>query len=280
MSARLPTSVTSPRRLVPPWAWRWPAPALAAWACAWLAWACARRLGAPSDVAALAGVLAGTVLAWPCEGAWRRLMAAAGFPLSLALLSWRDTASGWPAWTWALLALPLLAAYPVRAWRDAPFFPTPADALQRLAAAMPAPGRVLDAGCGLGHGLHALHRLWPQAQLDGVEWSPLLARAAAWRCPWARVQRGDMWAAPWGAYDCVYLFQRPESMPRAWAKATAEMAAGSFVVSLEFPVPGLRPWAAVDADGRPGRRPVWVYRVGEAALSPRAPRSTTSRPRR
>lgn len=280
MSARLPSSVTAPRRVPGPWSWPWPAPALAAWSCAWLAWWAAGALGAPAGGAALLGVLAGGALAVPCAGAWRRLIAAAGFPLSLALLAWRDAAPGWPAWGWALLVLPLLVAYPLRAWRDAPFFPTPADALRRLAAAMPAPGRVLDAGCGLGHGLQALRRVWPQAQLDGVEWSPLLARAAGWRCPWARVRRSDMWAANWGAYDCVYLFQRPESMARAWSKASAEMAAGAFVVSLEFPVPGLRPWAAVDADGTPGRRPVWVYRVGEAALSPRAPRSTTLRPRR
>ena len=36
----------------------------------------------------------------------------------------------------------------------------------------------------------------------------------------------------------VYLFQRPESMERAFAKATHELAPGCWLVSLEFAVPG------------------------------------------
>ena len=50
-------------------------------------------------------------------------------------------------------------------------------------------GLLLDAGCGLGHGLQALRMLWPQAELHGVEWSPLLAWAAAWRHRRARRRR-------------------------------------------------------------------------------------------
>jgi hypothetical protein len=33
-----------------------------------------------------------------------------------------------------------------------------------------------------------------------------------------------MWRADWSGYQLVYLFQRPESMARAWAKGCAEMA--------------------------------------------------------
>ena len=44
------------------------------------------------------------------------------------------------------------------------------------------------------------------------------------RCPWARVAQGDLWRADWSGYQLVYLFQRPESMARAWAKGCAEMA--------------------------------------------------------
>ena len=55
-------------------------------------------------------------------------------------------------------------------------FPTPTGALDGLAQVLPLPAgaRVLDAGCGLGHGLRALHRAWPQALLHGVEWSWVL----------------------------------------------------------------------------------------------------------
>ena len=155
----------------------------------------------------------------------------------------------------------LLAAYPLHAWRDAPLFPTPIDGLQGLAQAVPlATGaRVMDAGCGLGHGLVALRGAYPQACVEGVEFSRLLWAAAALRCPWARVRHGDMWAAGWSGLDLVYLFQRPESMARAWAKADAEMATGSWLVSLDFAVPDVAPTQVLQ---RPGAQPVWIYKVG------------------
>lgn len=129
--------------------------------------------------------------------------------------------------------------------------------------------RVLDAGCGLGHGLRALRRAYPQAQWHGTEWSWPLALLCRLRCPWARVRRGDIWAEPWGGYQLVYLFQRPESMERAAAKAGAEMAAGSWLVSLGFPVPGAEPAALLPPTAG---HPVWVYRLPLAAQAPMAKR--------
>lgn len=141
--------------------------------------------------------------------------------------------------------------------------------LADLAGACPLHGaapRILDAGCGMGDALRELHQAYPHADLEGVEWSWLWRAVAAWRCRSARVRRGDMWADDWSAFDLVYLFQRPETMPRALAKARAEMRPGSWLVSLEF--------AAVDEAGRiwpadahftqEGGRPVWVYRMGSA----------------
>ena len=235
----------------------WPLPALLAWAGGWAACVAAVAAGAAPGWALLAGVAASGALAWPCRGGWRRGLAAGGFPLSAAALG---TASAWPAWVWLILLLPLLLLYPLRAWRDAPFFPTPVSALDGLHAVVgsPTPLRVLDAGCGLGHGLIALRRSWPDAQLRGVEWSTLLRFMAAVRCPWAQVRRGDMWAGDWSGLDLVYLFQRPESMARAWGKAVAEMRPGAWLVSLEFAVPGVVPVACLQG---PARRPVWVYRL-------------------
>jgi SAM-dependent methyltransferase len=202
-------------------------------------------------------------LACTCRGRWRQAIAGLGFPLSALALG---VAGPMPPWVWLLLLLPVLAVYPLRAWRDAPWFPTPADALAGLDAVVGPRQRVLDAGCGLGHGLVTLQRLWPTAELHGVEWSPLLAAATAlrmrWRGPGARVRRGDMWAGSWAGFDLVYLFQRPESMARAHAKAVAEMAPQAWLVSLEFAVPGQRPVACLQG---PGRRPVWVYRPVPAA---------------
>ena len=215
----------------------------------------ARAAVLPAAWAFAAAAAAGALLSWAVAGRLRRLIAAGGFPLSALALG---AAATLPPWAWLLLLLPLLLAYPLRAWSDAPFFPTPADALRGLDAAVGTPGCVLDAGCGLGHGLAALRSVWPQAALHGLEWSWPLAALAAVRCRYARVRRGDMWAASWSDYDLVYLFQRPESMARAFDKATQEMRAGGWLVSLEFAVPGQPASACLQG---PGRRSVWVYRL-------------------
>lgn len=259
--------------LILPARWPWPLPALAAWGLSWLVWMLLQREGAPPAIGLL--LATGTGLAWSlaCTGLARRLWVAGGFPLSAWALG---AAAAWPAWAWLLLLLPLLLAYPLRAWRDAPFFPTPARALQGLDTVVGTPAHVLDAGCGLGHGLQALRGLWPQASLHGVEWSPLLALATRWRCRWAQVTRGDLWVQPWQGFDLVYAFQRPESMPRLWAKALAELPPGGWLVSLEFAVPGVAPHASLQ---EPGQRPVWVYRK-PLANKPDTGHSTAGRPGR
>jgi hypothetical protein len=239
----------------------WPLPALFAWSGAWAMWHLAQAWGITASGAVLLGVLVGAALALAVDRPWRRALCAVGFPIS----AWaQGAAAAWPAWAWPLLLFALLLAYPLRAWRDAPFFPTPAHALRGLEQSLAAPRRVLDAGCGLGHGMRALRGLWPQAVIRGVEWSPLLAWLSRRLCPWAQVQRGDMWAMSWSGQDLVYVFQRPESMLRVWVKACADMAPGAYLVSLEFPVPGHKPLHCLE---RAGQRPVWIYRVEAAKPS-------------
>jgi SAM-dependent methyltransferase len=245
-----------------PASWPWPLPALVAWALSWaVAGSSAQLFGHALGAggALLAGTAFGALAALAVRGPWRRGWVAAGFPLSALALG---LAGDVPAWVWALGLAPLLLAYPLRAWRDAPFFPTPPGALSGMAEHVKAPARVLEAGCGLGHGLAELRRIWPAACLHGVEWSPLLAAVARWRRRDAQVSRGDLWRTPWAGYELVYLFQRPESMPRAWAKASAEMQPGSWLASLEFAVPDVMPTASLP--GAQGR-PVWLYRLGDAA---------------
>jgi SAM-dependent methyltransferase len=233
----------------------WPLPALLAWAAAWGLfwllglWGVTPLLAMP--LAAALGVVAGLWL----DSWWRRLIAGLGFPLSL-LLAGQVLAPG----AWLLLLALLLLIYPLKAWRDAPLFPTPQGALATLAQQAPlAPGAgVLDAGCGLGHGLRALRQAYPQAKLCGLEWSWPLRALCALRCPWAEVRQGDIWQADWSPYALVYLFQRPESMARALAKARTELAPGAWLVSLEFPVPDVPATACLP--GAQGK-PVWVYQM-------------------
>ena len=231
----------------------WPAPALIAWAGAWALHALLLPRAGPL-AALLAGCALGTLASLWGTRWWRRVLIALGFPLSLALTG----AAALPAWAWLIPLALLLAVYPLNAWRDAPLFPTPAGALQGLETIAPLPpeARVLDAGCGLGDGLRALRQAYPLARLDGLERSWPLRWLCALRCPWARVRQGDIWLADWSSYQLVYLFQRPESMTRALVKA-GEMAPGSWLVSLEFPLPGVAPQAHWPV--HEGGRMVWVY---------------------
>jgi hypothetical protein len=236
----------------------WPAPALLAWAGAWLAYA-----GLQSTLGPLAAWLAACFL---------------GVLASLLATPWWRRLAAISPWLW-LAALGLLTlVYPLNAWRDAPLFPTPADALQGLAEAAPLPegAAVLDAGCGLGDGLRALRSQYPQARLNGMEWSWPLRWLCALRCPWARVRRADIWLADWSGSRMVYLFQRPESMGRAAVKAATELPEGAWLVSLDFALPGVEPsWQRQG----PGRHSLWVYRMplggaGEAVVHVPEPEET------
>lgn len=239
---------------------RWPMPALLSWAAAWGLFFGLRAADWSPVWALSAGTLAGLLLAVFGSTPWRRIFIGAGFPLSAMLLVFSLGSGSLSPWTW-LVPLALLALlYPINTWRDAPLFPTPADALEGLAQAAPLSGqaRILDAGCGLGAGLRALHSQYPQARLTGLEWSWPLALACRRRCRFAQVRRASMWATSWADQDMVYLFQRPETMPRAGQKALTEMAPGAWLVSLEFPVPAVEAQARLETV--PGK-PVWIYRI-------------------
>lgn len=234
----------------------WPLPALLAWGACWLVYWLVTELGLAPVAALVLAALTGLLSSLAFASWWRRLIVAMGFPLALLA----SGAAVIPGWAWLVLMLAALLVYPVKAWRDAPLFPTPPDALAGLPAllALPQHAAVLDAGCGLGHGLRALRAAFPQARLHGIEWSWPLRAWCGLRCPWAQVRHGDLWQASWRPYALVYLFQRPESMPRAVAKAHADMAPGCWLVSLEFEARELQAEHMLQlSDGRP----LWVYRL-------------------
>ena len=235
----------------------WPLPALLTWALAWALFAGLRAAGLGAVAALVVALLATGLAAWTGRTPWRRLFMLAGFPLSLLITG---AAGALPAWLWLLPLALLLALYPLGSWGDAPLFPTPTDALNGLARLAPLPDRavVVDAGCGLGAGLVALQAQYPCAQIHGWEWSWPLALLCQLRCRFARVRRADIWAADWSGHDMVYLFQRPERMAHAAAKARQEMRPGSWLVSLEFEATTLKPAAQFRA---PGGKMVWLYQA-------------------
>ncbi|MBI3348472.1 MAG: class I SAM-dependent methyltransferase [Burkholderiales bacterium] len=230
-------------------------PALLAWLAAWLLYAAALAAGLAPGPALALGAALGALLGWLQAARWRRLIVALGFPASVLALGWQGGASGL---LWLAPLLLLWWLYPRRSWSEAPLFPTPRGALAELPARAPLPpgARVLDAGCGVGDGLRELLRAYPRTRVEGVEWSRPLAQLARWRVGGAIVRRGDLWADDWGAFALVYVFQRPESMPRVWAKACKELAPDAWLVSLDFPVPGVEPAASWQL---PGGKAVWLY---------------------
>ena len=245
------------------WILLWPLPALWSWLAAWLLYSAALAAGLGAGPALALGAAAGAVLGWLHGQRWRRLIVALGFPVSVLALGWQGGASGL-LWL-APLAL-LWWLYPRRTWSEAPLFPTPRGALEQLPALAPLPpgARVLDAGCGTGDGLRELLRIYPQARVEGVEWSRPLAWVARWRARGATVRRGDLWADDWAPFALVYVFQRPESMPRVWAKACAELPPTAWLVSLDFAVPDVEPAARWPL---PGGQFVWLYRPVRNAVS-------------
>ena len=113
----------------------WPLPAMLAWALAWVVFSGLQRLGAAALVAMSVACAVGVALSLLGPTWWRRLMIGLGFPLSLLV----SGAAGLPAWAWLLPLALLLLIYPLNAWRDAPLFPTPANALRELAVQAPLP---------------------------------------------------------------------------------------------------------------------------------------------
>ncbi|XHS76677.1 class I SAM-dependent methyltransferase [Burkholderiaceae bacterium UC74_6] len=248
----------------------WPLPAFVSWALAWIVFVAFVRLGDWTGL--LLGMATSGGLAMLQTRRWRRVIVALGFPLSVLILS-----AAVPAWAWLLPAGLLLLVYPASTWRDAPLFPTPRGALDELPQLAPLPegARILDLGCGLGHGLRELHRVYPRAELTGIEWSRPLAGACAWLCPWATVERGDMWERDWTGFEMVYVFQRPESMDRVWVKATLELAPGAWLVSLDFEVAGREARARVTL---PGGQQLWLYQPAIATQLSESAGSTESPP--
>lgn len=234
---------------------RWPLPAALVWTLAWGVWLACGLLGSTRLTALLAATFTGVVASVWGATRTRRMIIALGFPLSWGVASGALVV---PPWVWLLLLALLLLLYPPSTWKDAPLFPTPPDAFDGLREVVPLPlaGHVLDAGCGLGHGLMALDRTYPDMHLYGVERSWPLALMCRLRCRFATVTRGDMWADAWQRYDMVYLFQRPETMPRAMEKAARELKAGAWLASLEFAAPTWEPTLVWNC---PDGRPLYLY---------------------
>ena len=235
----------------------WPLPALLAWGSSWLIFKALLSVGLGETIALVLAAFWGGFLSRFGHTPMRKALIVLGFPMSMVVSS--STLSV-PPIAWLFLLGLIVLIYPRKAWRDAPLFPTPKQALREMPEhiTLPAGARILDAGSGMGDGLIALRQAYPRAELHGVEMSWPLRVLSAMRCSFARIRQGDIWLVDWRSFDVIYMFQRPESMPRAVEKADAELRRGAWLVSLEFEAKDLVPTATLTCrDGRP----VWMYQV-------------------
>lgn len=110
-----------------------------------------------------------------------------------------------------------------------------------LLSAEPSPVRFVDLGCGPAGMLLALARQFPQGQFVGVETAPLtfaIAWLRALRQPNCQIRYESLWRTDVSVFSVVYCFLSPAPMPELWAKACAQMPAGSLLISNTFEIPG------------------------------------------
>lgn len=188
-------------------------------------------------------------------------------PLALALPFAVASAAGAaiPWWIWAAAFGLLVLVYGGGVATRVPLYLSNRAAVAALADLLPAKAgvRACDLGAGLGGPLTGLARRRPDAQVTGVEASPLPWLACRLRCLRRRNAQavfGDIFAHPLADYDLVYAFLSPEPMPRLWGKVQAEMHPGTHFVSNTFAVPGIEPERVIELPGRKDAR-LLVYRL-------------------
>jgi hypothetical protein len=128
-----------------------------------------------------------------------------------------------------------------------PFYPSGPAVWEAVHRMIPAqrPIRFIDIGSGLGGLVLHLSGRRPDSSFTGIELAPLpwiasLLRGRATASA-ARFLRGDYTRVDFSAYDVVFAYLSPAAMPALWAKARAEMRAGSLLLSYEFHIPGADP---------------------------------------
>lgn len=231
----------------------WPAGVASTWLISWVSAIALAPLLHPL----ITGSAAGAMLSTTSQKKWRKAMIAMGFPFSYAIL---DLQGDVMAWIWLAPVIALLAIYPPRLWTDAPMFPTPKRSIAGLSKRLKLEdgAKILDAGCGMGHAIAALHEEFPKARLFGSEQSWLTSRMAKHSHKYAAIEQCDMWQQDWGQFDMIYVFHRPDTMSRAMQKACEQLHSGAWMASLEFKdddyIPDLV-WH------NKGEKPIYLYRM-------------------
>lgn len=202
-----------------------------------------------------------TILAAAVRLPWWWWPLAAALPWAVAAAS--GVAIPW--WGWAAGLGVLALVYGGGVATRVPLYLSNRAAVDELARLLPArPGvRACDLGAGLGGPTLGLARRRPDAEITGVEASPLPWLICRLRSAWtrnARMRFGDIFAHDLSAYDLVYVFLSPAPMPRIWERACSGMRPGTLLVSNTFAIPDVEPERIIVLPGRSDAR-LLIYRV-------------------
>ena len=193
-----------------------------------------------SSVAVLQGTLA-ALIGWRLGlSRWWGWINFAFVPALLVMLRF-----GLPAWVYLLGFVVLLLVNWNSLREQVPLYLSGRRAqqhLQELLAEREPPLRLIDLGCGTAGTLLQLARRFPRGQFVGVETAPLVFLCAWLRCLFqgnCSIRYLSLWQVDLADFQIAYCFLSPVPMPRLWAKAQAEMASGSWLISNSFEIPGV-----------------------------------------
>jgi SAM-dependent methyltransferase len=165
-----------------------------------------------------------------------------------------------PSWVylWAFI-LSLLFFWSV-IYRGAPLYLSGPKTWVAVAELLPEDHsfRFIDLGSGLGGLAINLSRLYPNGEFHGVELAPgpwLISKLRNW-LGGGRVNffRDDYRKLDLGSFDIVFAFLSPPVMQEIADKAQAEMRHGCLLLSLAFPLQGIKPDFILKTDGDEGHR--------------------------
>lgn len=171
---------------------------------------------------------------------------------------------GLPGWVFLLAFVVLLLVNWNSLREQVPLYLSGSKARQQLGGWLESrepSASFIDLGCGTAGTLLHLARRFPRGQFVGVETAPLLFVLAWLRCLLqgnCSIRYRSLWNTDLAGFDTVYCFLSPAPMPRLWAKASAEMTAGSWLISNSFAVPGVEPDEVRELDeGRQTQLLLW-----------------------
>jgi hypothetical protein len=161
------------------------------------------------------------------------------FAPALVAMLWLE----WPSWIFLLVFLLMQSVFWSTYRTQVPLYLSGPLVWHAVMQNLPARSlNMIDVGSGVGGLVLDLAKRRPDSMFSGIEMAPLpwLVSVLRGRSTGSRAHflRGDYHVLDFAAYDVVFAYLSPAAMPSLWNKAMAEMQAGSFLISYEFPIPG------------------------------------------